>query len=103
MKHALSAILLALAVLCGCSRGGPATPQREPGWSTYANDKYGYEIQYPAGYDGTMWRQIISSSRFAERRAVGRCERRATQVRAQRAPHTARTHPGFLPGALVEL
>ena len=77
MKRVLLTILLALGIVCDCSRAKPATPQREPGWSTYVNDKYGYEIQYPAGYDGTMGWRIISSSRFAERQAVGLFERRA--------------------------
>jgi len=51
MKRTLLAILLALCILCGCARARTATPPREPGWSTYTNDKYSYELQFPPGYE----------------------------------------------------
>jgi hypothetical protein len=51
MKRALLTILLALCILGGCSRASPTTVPREPGWATYTNSKYGYEVQYPPGYE----------------------------------------------------
>jgi hypothetical protein len=53
MKTTPPSVLLALFALCGCSTGIPTTLQPESTWSTYVNDKYGYSIQYPQGYD--LW------------------------------------------------
>jgi hypothetical protein len=51
MKTLRPIVLVALCVLCGCSRAVPTTVPREPGWVTYTNAKYGYEVQYPPDYE----------------------------------------------------
>jgi hypothetical protein len=53
MKRLLVAALLLLLFLPGCSAAQPAHATPQPGWILYANEKYGYEIQYPDGCD--LW------------------------------------------------
>ncbi len=53
MKCLAIAISLAATILCACAPAVRTTVQAAPGWTLYRNSKYGYEIQYPEGYD--LW------------------------------------------------
>ena len=47
------------AALCGCSLR--AAPRVHPEWQLYSNSKYGYQIEYPAGYD--LWETGLEGER----------------------------------------
>lgn len=53
--------LLILLTLCSCARQMPATTPVNPGWHVYANTRYGYEIEYPDGYE--LWETGVESER----------------------------------------
>ncbi|MBN1438982.1 MAG: hypothetical protein JW929_06180 [Anaerolineales bacterium] len=47
------AALAGIFCLHGCASASPNRATPKPGWTVYANDLYGYEIQYPQGY--ALW------------------------------------------------
>lgn len=65
MKTFLLTISLTLVVLASCSADKSETPQLKNGWQIYTNSKYGYEIQYPDGFE--LWATGLESERDGAR------------------------------------
>jgi hypothetical protein len=53
MRKFLFATLPVLFLFSGCAPAAPRGAAPKPGWSVYSNKTYGYEIQYPKGFD--LW------------------------------------------------
>jgi hypothetical protein len=51
MRKTIFAAVPVILFLQGCAPATPSYARTEPGWSVYSNDTYGYEIQYPEGFD----------------------------------------------------
>jgi len=54
-------------LLCGCSL--QAAPRVHPDWQFYFNRKYGYQIEYPAGYD--LWETGLEGEQDGARIRIG--------------------------------
>ncbi len=53
MNKSRLVLSLMLMLTGACSPNGPAPQRLMPGWHLYSNNKYGYQIEYPDGYD--LW------------------------------------------------
>jgi hypothetical protein len=60
MRALLPALVLSVMGVAGCSPAKPVT-QPTPGWHLYTNSRYGYEIQYPDGYE--LWETGLEAER----------------------------------------